>query len=198
MLFQQSYKGFKKQFFKVRCSLRDPTLLDGFPLYWAEKPNLQKPRCLEDLLPHEREVCDLLSGLHTPFSTLKLLKLQFSPKALKSYIDTFLILALSLPTPLLALLLSPTCLDHSLLFVVFVQTWALTRIRRKSWLSCLLSARRSLLVWALHHPKLLHLLPPLLSTQLNQPLSTIGRKGWWQWSSIRKMRTPARASSSRG
>jgi len=50
-LFQQSYKGFKKHFFKVRCNRRDPTLLDGFPLYWAEKPNLQKPRCLEDLLP---------------------------------------------------------------------------------------------------------------------------------------------------
>jgi len=82
-LFQQSYKGFKKHFFKVRSNRRDPTLLDGFPLYWVEKPNLQKPRCLEDLLPQEREVCKLLSGLHTPFSTLELLKLEFSPNALK-------------------------------------------------------------------------------------------------------------------
>jgi len=47
-LFQQSYKGFKKHFFKVRCKRRDPTLLDGFPLYWAEKPNLRKARCLDD------------------------------------------------------------------------------------------------------------------------------------------------------
>jgi len=39
-LFQQSYMGFKKKFFKVRCNRRDPSLLDGFPLYWAEKPNL--------------------------------------------------------------------------------------------------------------------------------------------------------------
>ena len=131
-LFQQSYKGFKKHFFKVRCNRRDPTLLDGFPLYWAEKPNLQKPRSLEDLLPQEREVCDLFSGLHTPFSTLELLKLEFSPKVLKSYIGTFLILVLSLLTPLLALLLSPTCPDPSLLFIVFVQTWNLTRIRRKN------------------------------------------------------------------
>jgi len=32
-LFQQSYKGFRKKFFKVCCSMHDPTLLDGFPLY---------------------------------------------------------------------------------------------------------------------------------------------------------------------
>jgi len=32
-LFQQSYKGFKKNFFKVRSNRRDPALLDGFPLY---------------------------------------------------------------------------------------------------------------------------------------------------------------------
>jgi len=62
-LFQQSYKGFKGQFFKVQCNRKDPTLLDGFPLYWAEKPKLEKPRCLEDLPPQEWEVCDLLSGL---------------------------------------------------------------------------------------------------------------------------------------
>jgi len=32
-LFQQSYKGFKKKFFKICCSKHDLTLLDGFPLY---------------------------------------------------------------------------------------------------------------------------------------------------------------------
>jgi len=32
-LFQQSYKRFKKNFFKVRSNRRDPYLLDGFPLY---------------------------------------------------------------------------------------------------------------------------------------------------------------------
>jgi len=41
-LFQQSYKGFKKNFFKVQSNRRDPALLDGFPLYWMEKPNLQR------------------------------------------------------------------------------------------------------------------------------------------------------------
>jgi len=50
-LFQQSYKGFKKNFFKIRSNRRDPSLLDGFPLYWTEKPILQRPRSLEDLAP---------------------------------------------------------------------------------------------------------------------------------------------------
>jgi len=39
-LFQQSYKGFKKNFFKIRSNRRDPALLDGFSLYWTEKPIL--------------------------------------------------------------------------------------------------------------------------------------------------------------
>ena len=34
-LFQQSYKGFKGKFFKIRCNKNNPSLLDGFPLYWT-------------------------------------------------------------------------------------------------------------------------------------------------------------------
>jgi len=41
-LFQQSYKGFKKKFLKICCNIHDPTLLDGLPLYWVEKPVLNK------------------------------------------------------------------------------------------------------------------------------------------------------------
>jgi len=52
-LFQQSYKGFKKNIFKVRSNRRDPSLLDGFLLYWTEKPNLQRAQSLEDLSPQE-------------------------------------------------------------------------------------------------------------------------------------------------
>ena len=85
-LFQQSYKGFKKNFFKISSNRRDPALLDGFPLYWKEKPILQRPRSLEDLAPQERGVCEFLSGLPAPFSTLELLKHEFSPKSLKTYI----------------------------------------------------------------------------------------------------------------
>jgi len=57
-LFQQSYKGFKMKFFKVSCSVHDPTLLDGFPLYWMEKLGLKKPRSLEDLTPQDRGTCE--------------------------------------------------------------------------------------------------------------------------------------------
>jgi len=88
-LFQQSYKGFKKNFFKIRSNRRDPALLDGFPLYWTKKPILQKPQSLEDLAPQERGVCKLLSGF-SAFSTLELLKSEFSPKNLKAYIGTSL------------------------------------------------------------------------------------------------------------
>jgi len=49
-LFQQWYKGFKK-FFKVCSNQRDPSLLDGFPLYWTEKANHQRAQSLENLSP---------------------------------------------------------------------------------------------------------------------------------------------------
>jgi len=88
-LLQQSYKGFKKNFFKVRSNRRDPALLDGFPLYWTEKPNLQRARRLEDLSLQERGVCELFSGLPAPFITLYLLKCEFNPKNHKTYIGIF-------------------------------------------------------------------------------------------------------------
>jgi len=67
-LFQQSYKGFRKKFFKVSCSIHDPTLLDEFPLYWVEKPGLKKPRSLEDLTPQDRGTCEFFSS-HPPTSS---------------------------------------------------------------------------------------------------------------------------------
>ena len=87
-LFQQSYKGFKGKFFKICCSKFDPALLDEFPLYWVEKPCLKMSRCLEDLAPQDREVCEFFSNLGAVFSTMELIKLEYSPKALKGYIGT--------------------------------------------------------------------------------------------------------------
>jgi len=113
-LFQQFYKGFKKKFFKVSCSVHDPTLLDGFPLYWVEKLGLKKLRSLEDLTPPDREMCQLLSGLGAMFETAKLIKLKLCAKALKSYIGTILTFA----SPLLLI----ACLFSVLLFVVSMQT----------------------------------------------------------------------------
>jgi len=78
-LFQQSYKGFKKNFFKVRCNRSDPSLLDGFPLYWTERPNLWRVWRPKDLSTLERGVCELLSEFITSLSTLELLKREYSP-----------------------------------------------------------------------------------------------------------------------
>jgi len=85
-LFQQSYKGFRKKFFKICCSMHDPTLLDGFPLYWVEKPGLKKPRSLEDLIPRDRETCEFFFRLGAVFDTAKLIKFEFHPASLKKRI----------------------------------------------------------------------------------------------------------------
>jgi len=78
-LFQQSYKSFKGKFFKIHYNKNDPTLLDGFPLYWTQKSRLKKPICLEDLTPREREVCDFLSNHQVVFSSVELIKCEYSP-----------------------------------------------------------------------------------------------------------------------
>ena len=50
-LFQSSYKNFKGKFLKFRCNKRYLTFMNGFPLYWTEKPRFQGARRLEDLSP---------------------------------------------------------------------------------------------------------------------------------------------------
>ena len=85
-LFQQSYKGFKGKFFKVCCNAHDPTLLDGFPLYWVEKMKFKKPRGLEELTPPNRELCQLLASLGAVFNTAQLIKHEYNASGLKGYI----------------------------------------------------------------------------------------------------------------
>ena len=85
-LFQQSYKGFKGKFLKICCNKRDPTLLDGFPLYWTEKPRFKGARCLEDMPQQERKVCLFFFSLKVGFDTATLISQSFSPVGLKAYI----------------------------------------------------------------------------------------------------------------
>ena len=75
-------------FFKVCCSVHDPTPLDGFPFYWVEKPGLKKPRSLEDLIPRDRETCEFFSKMGEVFDTAKLIKFEFHPESLKKRIAT--------------------------------------------------------------------------------------------------------------
>jgi len=84
-LFQNSYKGWKGQFFRVCCTKHDPTALDGFPLYWAEKPKLLKPKSLDELTSTDREVCVALADLGVVFSTMKLIACEFNADALSGY-----------------------------------------------------------------------------------------------------------------
>ena len=89
-LFQQSYKGFKGKFFRVCCIDHDLTLLDGFPFYWVGQLKLKKPKTLEELTPHDCEVCQVLASLGTVFNTAQLIKHEYDAEALKGYIGTCL------------------------------------------------------------------------------------------------------------
>ena len=91
MLFQQSYKGFKRKFFRVCCTEHAPTLLDEFPLYWVRELKLKKPKTLEELASPDREVCQVLSSLGALFNTAQLIKHEFSASILKGYIGSSLL-----------------------------------------------------------------------------------------------------------
>jgi len=77
-LFQQSYKGFKGKFFRVRCSEHDHTSLDGFPLYWVGKLTLKKAKTLDELSSADREVCQVLDSLGAVFNTVELIKNEYN------------------------------------------------------------------------------------------------------------------------
>ena len=87
-LFQNSFKGCKGKFFKVRATKFDPTALEGFPLYWSEKPILTKPLALNYLAPADRELCKALAGLGVVFDTAKLIANEFNAHGLSTYFGT--------------------------------------------------------------------------------------------------------------
>ena len=72
-LYQQSFKDWKGRFYMITSNEHNPTLLEGFPLYWVPKVGFKKPRGLEAMAPYKRELCGLLSSLGTKFG-LKCLK----------------------------------------------------------------------------------------------------------------------------
>ena len=84
-LFQNSFKGWKGKFFKVRATKRDPTVLEGFPLYWTDKPITMKALALDELAPADRDVCKALAGLGVVFDTAKLIANEFNAHGLSTY-----------------------------------------------------------------------------------------------------------------
>jgi len=97
-LYQQSFKDWKGRFYMITSNEHNPTLLEGFPLYWVPKVEFRKPRGLEAMAPYERELCGLLSSLGTKFGSSTLIKHEFDAEMLKKYIG--------LPSYLLSDLLS--------------------------------------------------------------------------------------------
>jgi len=61
----------------------------------VDKAGLKKPRSLEDLAQPDCEVCQLLSSLGVVFNIAELIKLEYNPKHLKSYIGILFDYALS-------------------------------------------------------------------------------------------------------
>jgi len=107
-LFQNSYKGWKGQFFGVCCTKRDPTALDGFPLYWVKEPRLIKTKSLDELPSADREVCVALARMGIVFNTAELIAREFDADALSQYFGRNLRLYLSflsLPFNVLSLIL---------------------------------------------------------------------------------------------
>jgi len=85
-LFRQSFKDWKGKFYMISSNERNPTLLEGFPLYWVSKVEFKKPRGLEAMAPYERELCGLLMSLGAKFGSSTLIKREFDAEALKKYI----------------------------------------------------------------------------------------------------------------
>jgi len=110
-LFQSSYKNFNGTFVKVRASTGDPTLLDGFPLYWTLELRFQSARRLEDLSPKDQGIYQFLLSLKIIFDTSYLISKEYLPGALKAYTGTPYF-------PLLVKITLPPLINHLLIFFV--------------------------------------------------------------------------------
>jgi len=89
-LFQSTYKNFKRCFIKACPSVDDPTLLNGFPLYWTPKPHFQSASRLENLDVKERGICELLEGLKVVFDTSTILTREYDLGLFKAYMGIYL------------------------------------------------------------------------------------------------------------
>jgi len=75
-MFQQSYKDWKGMFVRVWCKDQDPTLLDGFPLYWVNngkkesKDNFKRVRGPEKMGELDKDLCNFWKGVASSNITL--------------------------------------------------------------------------------------------------------------------------------
>jgi len=87
-LFQSPYKKFKGKFVKVQSSIGDPTLLDGFPLYWTLEPKFRSAQSPEELSSKDQGICQYLIDFKVVFDTSYLISKEYLPGALKAYTGT--------------------------------------------------------------------------------------------------------------
>ena len=107
------------------CSEHDRTALDGFPLYWVEKLKLKKAKTLDELSSADRRVCQVLASLGVIFNIAELIKNEYSPIGLASYIGIGIFSCSSLYSSLfiaLLYLLTYTCTDFVILLAYLVLT----------------------------------------------------------------------------
>jgi len=73
-IFQQSYKDWKGKFVRVCCNDQDPTLLDGFPLYWVNKgkkeSSFRRARGPKKMGELDKDLCNFWKGVASSNVTL--------------------------------------------------------------------------------------------------------------------------------
>jgi len=75
-IFQQSYKDRKGKFVRVCYNDQDPTLLDGFPLYWVNKgkkeskDNFRRARGPEEMRELDKDLINFWKGVASSNITL--------------------------------------------------------------------------------------------------------------------------------
>jgi len=83
-IFQQSYKDWKGKFVRVCCNDRDPSLLDGFPLYWVNKgkkeSSFRKAREPEKMGGIDKDLCSFwkrVASSNVTLSTSSIITYEF-------------------------------------------------------------------------------------------------------------------------
>ena len=111
-IFQQSYKDWKGKFVRVCCNDQDPTLLDGFPLYWVNKgkkeskDTFRKARSPEKMGELDQDLCSFwkeLASSNIILATSLIIKFEFVESQLDFHIgmpSLLLRISLSVLSPL--------------------------------------------------------------------------------------------------
>ena len=97
-IFQQSYKDWKGKFVRVCHNDQDPTLLDGFPLYWVNKgkkeskDNFRRARSPEKMGDLDKDLCNFWKGVafsNITLPTSSIITFEFHEDQLDFHIGSF-------------------------------------------------------------------------------------------------------------